>query len=262
MLKQLPAVHRWATTGTPIERDSLHCLYGLIFYLNLDPYTNEELFNLMYNEYQSGKNDDFINVVSTVMWRTCKKNVQHEIHIPKQSEVVHEVTMTDVQKCYYRQAHTQTIPQFTKNVQEYLLRNGPVQLVAKQIAGKTVTVEERTVDPRMKNIFLCKLSNANLNVFLKPLEILRQDCTIVRKHQRIDHKREMVKIILRPEQLHEYLVTKATRETQSAWQAVCSYINGIATIKIAESKYQDAIALFNQVLKQAKDYSKFAVLMP
>lgn len=251
MVAQLPAVHRWATTGTPVEKNSICCLYGLVFFLNLQPYTDERLFDCLFNEYRLGNPEAMIKVLSTVMWRTCKKNVEHEINIPKQTEIMHQVEMTSLQEYFYRQVHVSTKPLFMKNMLAYLSRNAPFQV-------PNGPVTERVIDLTMKNKFLYQLNNATLKIFLEPLRKLRQDCTI----PSIFHQNDQVRVrqTLRPEQLHDHLVTKTSIETKSALRTVCSSINGIAAIKISENKFGEAVGLYKQVLKLATEYTTFVAV--
>lgn len=57
------------------------------------------------------------------------------------------------------------------------------------------------------------------------------------------------------DQLHEHLVSKASIECKSALRTICSSLNGMAAIKIAEMKYDDAMTHYNQVFRLAKDYT-------
>ena len=195
-----------------------------------------------------------IKILSKVMWRTCKKNVEQEINIPKQSNVIHEVEMTDLQKYFYRQEHLAAKPQFMKNVQDYLRRNGPVQLVKRMKNGQLIEVYERVIDLSMKNKFLYQLNNATLNIFLEPLRQLRQDCTIPSIFQK-SNEQTRVKQTLKPAELHEHLVSKTSIEAKSALRTICSTSNGIAALKIAEEKYDEAMRLYKHVLQLAKDYT-------
>ena len=245
MVKQLLAINRWGTTGTPIEKGSILCLYGLVFFLNLSPFTDEKLFNQLFNQP-----DKMIKVLSKVMWRTCKKDVEHEINIPKQTEIVHEIKMTNLQECFYRQAHLSTKPHFMKSMQDYLLRNGPLKFVTQPGGSKAVRV--RTIDLRMKDKYLHELNNATLKIFLEPLRCLRQDCTIPSIVSK-SFDQAKTKITLKPEQLHDHLVSKASLETKSALRTICSSINGIAALKIAEHKFEEALTLYKHVLKLASE---------
>lgn len=217
--------------------------------MNYNPFSNAKIFDCLWNGYRCGKPDEMICILSKVMWRTSKKNVEHEIDIPMQKEVVHEIDMTDLQKCFYQQVHLATIPQFQKSIQDYLLRNGNIEWTPKfgQMVGK------RVVDSSMKDKFLYQLNNATIKKFLEPLRQLRQDCTIPSiMHQSNDQTR--TKQTLRPEQLHEHLVAKTSLEAKSSLRTICSSLNGIAAIRIAQERYDDAINIYEQVLQLAKDY--------
>lgn len=255
MVKLLPAVHRWATTGTPIEKDSIRCLYGLLYFLGFEPFTDEKMFDWLWNEYRLGRHEEMISVLSKVMWRSCKKNVEHEIIIPKQTEIVHRLSMTDLQKYFYHQAHVDIVPQFKKNLHEFLLRNGPIVLVERQKGLEIKTVRERTIDLSMKDKFLYQLNNATLKIFLEPLRRLRQDCTIPSIFQSSSNDQARVKMTLRPEELHEHLVSKTSIETKSALRTIVSSINGMAALRIAEENYDEAVRLYKQVLKYGADYT-------
>lgn len=247
MVKQLPSVHRWATTGTPIEKGSFGCLYGLLFFINFEPFTEESIFMHLLN----GPTSKMVEVLSSVMWRTCKKNVEDEIQIPKQTEVVHRVEMTSLQRVYYKEVHSITKPNFLHNIESYLRRQGP--WVRDVRNNRTILVPSSTYDIALKDRFLCDLDNATMRAFIEPLRRLRQDCTIPTIfHQSNDNSR--IKQILRPEQLHDHLVTKTSLETKSALRTICSSLNGMAALKIAEENFDEAVKLYNQVLKLASDY--------
>lgn len=251
MVKLFNTRFRWATTGTPIEKDSLRCLYGLLFFLDFEPYTNEKVFNVLWNDYRTGHHSEMIKTLAQIMWRTCKKNVESEINIPKQREVIHQVEMSDLQKYFYNQAVIVTRPLFEKNMKDFLVRNGTYNSVLKK----------REIDPSMKNKFLYELNNATLRCFLEPLRNLRQDCTIPNVFQNSNsNDQARVKQTLRPEQLHEHLISKTSIETKSALRTIVSSINGIAALKIAEEKLDESISLYQQVLKLANEYTGFVTV--
>lgn len=244
MVKHLPAVHRWGTTGTPIEKDSIRCLYGLIYFLDFYPYTDSKIFDELWNEYRSGKHENMIHVLSKIMWRTCKKNVAQEINIPAQKEIIHYVSMSDLQKMFYQQVHIITKPEFLKNVQDYLKRHK----IYDKAKGEWV------IDYSIMDQSLHELNNATMRMFLEPLRKLRQDCTIPNLfHQQSDQTR--IKQTLRPEQLQDHLVSKTSIECKSALRTICSSLNGSAALKIAQDKKSEAILMYKQVLRLAKDYT-------
>lgn len=249
MVKQLPAVHRWASTGTPIEKDSISCIYGLLFFITYDPYTEEALFNRLCNEYRAGHHDAIVNVLAKVMWRTCKKDVEDQINIPKQTEVLHQVAMSDLQKYYYRQAHIDSKKMFMENVQDYLLRQAGIGCHQRKMG-----YSDDLIDYTLKDKFLYQLNNATLNIFLEPLRKLRQDCTIPSIYHKTNAQ-SRVKKALKPEELHEHLVSKTSIEAKSQLRTVCSSMNALAAVSIADKKYDEAVNYYKQIMKLAEKYT-------
>lgn len=105
MVNSLPAINRWAVTGTPIERN-ISTLYGLLYFLDYDPFDTWSVWIHYLRLYNQGTHVPLIKILQKVMWRTCKVDVLDEIGIPPQSEVVHYVQMSDLQRFFYRQEHT------------------------------------------------------------------------------------------------------------------------------------------------------------
>lgn len=243
MVKELRAEHRWASTGTPIEKESISCLYGLIFFINYEPYTDEAYFIHICNQYRRGKYEEMIKILSKVMWRTCKKDVEDQINIPKQTEVMHTIDMSDLQKYYYRQAHLITKQHFMENVQDFLFRHAGIGRNERKFGGFV-----DRIDLSLKDKLLYQLNNATLSIFLDPLRNLRQDCTIPSIfHKTNDQTR--VKKVLKPEELHEHLVSKTSIESKSQLRTICSSFNGMAALKLAEEKYDEAVNLYRQIIK-------------
>ncbi|KAL7038671.1 hypothetical protein ACKWTF_009651 [Chironomus riparius] len=245
MVKQLPAVNRWCSTGTPIEKGAVHYLYGLIYFLDLHPYDNSEVFNKLWLDYKNGYPKRLIEMLSKVMWRTCKKDVEHEIQIPEQKEIIHYVEMSDLQKCFYQQVHISTKPEFLRHVQNFLMRN------SREIDPFT---NERRIDHSLMDRKIYELDNTTLKSLMEPLRKIRQDCTIANLFSNTNDQTR-VKQTLRAEQLHEHLVSKASIECKSALRTICSSLNGMAAIKIAEMKYDDAMSYYGQVFRFARDYT-------
>lgn len=248
MVKQLQTVHVWASTGTPIEKDSISCLYGLLFFINYEPFTQEALFNRLCNEYRAGRHEEMIKTLSRVMWRTCKKDVEDQINIPKQTEILHRIDMSDLQKCYYGQAHIDAKRNFLRNVQDFLLRQAGIGRHERKFG-----YSDELIDYNLKDKYLYQLNNATLKIFLEPLRKLRQDCTIPSILHKINDQTR-VKKILKPEELHEHLVSKTSIESKSQLRSICSSINGIAAIKFSEKEYDEAINYYKQILKLADQY--------
>ncbi|CAO1380733.1 unnamed protein product [Diamesa hyperborea] len=243
MVQHLPANYRWGITGTPIEKDSVACLSGLLYFIDYAPYSNNKTFEHLWKQYQSGNRTKLIKVLSHVMWRTSKKDVEDEINIPKQTEVMHYVDMSDLQSCYYKSVHNETQPAFQQNVRNYISRNRIYDDETNDFIN----------DESLLDTNFYKLNNYILRVFLEPLRKLRQDSTIPNLLLQNSEKTE--KQTLRPEQLAEHLITKTSIECKSALRTICSSLNGVAALMIAEEKYEEAVKLYKNVIQMAKEYT-------
>ncbi len=73
------AVHRWAVTGTPIEK-SIDNLYGLLYFMDYEPFTDINIWKKLTLSFKQGDIEPLIDqCLKHVMWRTCKINVWEEI---------------------------------------------------------------------------------------------------------------------------------------------------------------------------------------
>jgi len=55
-------------------------LYGLVLFLNIDPYLWAAWFNkLVWEPYISGNPTPIVDLFSRVMWRNCKEDVASEV---------------------------------------------------------------------------------------------------------------------------------------------------------------------------------------
>lgn len=112
------ANHRWAVTGTPIEK-SIDNLYGLLFFMGYEPFTDVNVWKNLAVAFNQGDIEPLINqCLKNVMWRTCKINVWQEIGIPPQTEIVHNVTMSDSQAFFYSDQHAQCAMAFYEKAQK------------------------------------------------------------------------------------------------------------------------------------------------
>lgn len=101
------AIHRWAVTGTPIEK-SIDNLYGLMSFLGYEPFTDLNIWKNLTNAFNRGDSEPLIDqCLKNIMWRTCKINVWEEIGLPPQTEIVHNITMSDSQAFFYSDQHAQ-----------------------------------------------------------------------------------------------------------------------------------------------------------
>lgn len=69
--------------------------------------------------FNQGDIEPLINqCLKNVMWRTCKINVWQEIGLPPQTEIVHNVTMSDSQAFFYSDQHAQCANAFFEKAQK------------------------------------------------------------------------------------------------------------------------------------------------
>lgn len=114
LVAELPAVHRWAITGTPIDK-SFNDLFGLFCFLNFEPYTHGPTFRRMHHKYTAGENDELVDILWRVMWRTCKtRAVLEEIAIPAQTEIVHYIAPSDLELYFYNEQFVSCYQAFTE----------------------------------------------------------------------------------------------------------------------------------------------------
>lgn len=113
LVAQLSAVHRWAVTGTPIQR-SIDDLYGLICFLGCSPYNEREKWSALVDDFNyRGNIKPLLAALCPIMWRTCKsKDVIEQINIPEQTHLVVNIDMMDLERFNYNIEHTKCLDAF------------------------------------------------------------------------------------------------------------------------------------------------------
>lgn len=120
MVAKLGAQHRWAVTGTPIQK-SMDDLYGLVAFLSCSPYNERNKWLDVLNEFHCRINlRPIIAVLEPIMWRTCKsKAIMSQINIPEQSELVHFIKLSDIEYFHYNAEHAKCWDAFYNNACKY-----------------------------------------------------------------------------------------------------------------------------------------------
>lgn len=102
MASRLHAINRWCVTGTPIGR-SLGDLHGLFTFIREDPYINKKWFKYcLFEPFQMGDKMPMAKAVSNVLWRTSKRFVEHQINIPKQTEICYWIDFSPFEAHLYQ----------------------------------------------------------------------------------------------------------------------------------------------------------------
>lgn len=119
LVAQLSSVHRWAVTGTPIER-SIDDLYGLICFLDCAPYNEREKWLTLSNDFNyRGNIKPLLTALRPIMWRTCKSDdILSQINIPEQAHCVVEISMTNVELLFYNREHAACLDKFCQNIRK------------------------------------------------------------------------------------------------------------------------------------------------
>lgn len=141
-----------------------------------------------------------IFVFGKVMWRSSKADVLHELEIPPQTEIIHSITMSDLQNYYYRMEHERCEVQFKTNITKF----------------------ERSRIGGIPNLY--KMNPRNIKSVLEPLRKLRHDITVPSLTNRIEHS--TTRKLLTPMELMQHLLSNKELECKSALRSIASDLNG------------------------------------
>lgn len=232
MVKTLSTVHRWAVTGTPIEK-SINNLHGLLFFLDCFPYNEFSVWSRLAEPFIfNGDSGPLVEgVLQHIMWRTCKRHVLEQLGIPAQTHRCHKIILSDVQKIFYRDQHEQCRMAFLEQVDK-MERWG-------------------WLDNSESSSNMAKLNPQRLKILLEPLRKLRQDCTVpsvLVKGDQLASKR-----LLSPDELYSHLFLNNEMEAKSELRSIVSSLNGLAGIAQLVSDFAVAEKYYKAVLARAAE---------
>lgn len=195
MAHQLNAVHRWAVTGTPIQKN-ISDLYGLVEYLKLSPYNDFYTWkNLLFYPYLHGEKEALLSFLSKVLWRSIKLDVLTQIDIPPQTILEHWFEFSAVEKYFYKKEHSCAADDFLDKLKNF-----------------------ESLDIRLKS-----MDKHLLNKILAPLLALRQACV----HPHSVRGRYLAKSKVNSmEDLLEALIKKNVKECEESLRATLASLNG------------------------------------
>ena len=223
MALRLSGVNKWCVTGTPVGK-SLNDLYGLLLFLQYDPYLVESWWKLgVFEPYCSGDKGPMLNVLRSILWRTCKRDVLDQIDIPDQKNEIHWLQFSPVEEHFYRRQHIDI--------------------------SRDVVAKLRKLDPGTK---LSALDRQSLSTLLLPLLKLRQACC----HPQAVRGQFMSlqKSTMTMDQLLEQLISKARNEAEECHRLYIAALNGMAGVDIIQEKWSDAVDKYREVLRSAEEH--------
>uniref|UniRef100_G1NIU1 E3 ubiquitin-protein ligase SHPRH n=1 Tax=Meleagris gallopavo TaxID=9103 RepID=G1NIU1_MELGA len=105
MALRLSGINRWCVSGTPVQR-GLEDLYGLVLFLGIDPYWVKHWWDqLLYRPYCRKNSQPLYSLIAKIMWRSAKKDVIDQIQIPPQTENIHWLHFSPVERHFYHRQH-------------------------------------------------------------------------------------------------------------------------------------------------------------
>ncbi|XP_017135922.1 E3 ubiquitin-protein ligase SHPRH isoform X1 [Drosophila miranda] len=224
MVRMLPAVNRWAVTGTIDDLPPLLQFVG--FNEACQPpaawQTVDKSFQLNHNP------KPLLDLLEHSLWRTCMSKVKHELGIPPQTEVVHRLELSNVESLYYREEHNKCHEQFLQ-----------------EVAKNTHHNEDNSSR-------LAAISPQLLRIILKPFLRIRKTCSVPVVNNNSLHTLSF----LDPQDLLNHLISNNENECKKQLRSWASAYNGSAAIYFIRKHYHQAIRQYKLLLKLAADYNK------
>ncbi|CAG0914037.1 unnamed protein product [Notodromas monacha] len=255
MARRIPAQLRWCVTGTPVQR-SLRDVYGLFAFLDAEPWARWRWFE----QLLLVSSVDLVAALARVLWRTCKKDVLHELQIPSRTDTVHRLYFSAVEEHYYRSLHLRCS-----------------QAALSKIAS---------LPPQIQRARLGELHPNLVKNLMAPLAFLRLACchpSLVTSSgdgapRRVVSRRGVRR---RPEPGNELAVGEGSAPSSSAYykcgsvhelldqllrrtkveaeemlRSIASAANGLAGLSILKEDTEAAVAQYKLVLKMASEFEE------
>ncbi|KAK3927321.1 E3 ubiquitin-protein ligase SHPRH [Frankliniella fusca] len=224
MVSRFTSVHRWAVTGTPIQK-SLQDLFGLIVFLCIEPYCNlQDWKAALYEPFCNGNKVPMYTLLANIMWRSSKVDVLDQIQIPQQTELLCWNDFSPVEQHFYLRTHQECSNDFIEKLSKFESLDWTLESL------KVVTV----------------------NYILGPLLRLRQACShpqAVRGNVITAQKKTMTMT-----ELLEALIKKTVIEAQEALRKHVASLNAIAGLHIICNEFVTAAEKYREVLQIAEEY--------
>ncbi|XP_069462819.1 E3 ubiquitin-protein ligase SHPRH [Ambystoma mexicanum] len=226
MALRLTGINRWCVSGTPVQR-GLEDLYGLVLFLGIDPFWVRHWWDrLLYRPYCRKNPQPLYQLMSRIMWRSAKKDVLDQIQIPPQTEDVHWLHFSPVERHFYHRQH------------EVCCQDALLKL--RKISDWTIK--------------LGSLDRRTVTSILYPLLRLRQACC----HPQAVRGEflPLQKSTMTMEELLTSLQKKCRTECEEAHRQLVCALNGLAGIHIIKGEYPLAVDMYREVLRSSEEHKE------
>ncbi|NXK22697.1 SHPRH ligase, partial [Arenaria interpres] len=226
MALRLSGINRWCVSGTPVQR-GLEDLYGLVLFLGVDPYWVKHWWDqLLYRPYCRKNPRPLYSLIAKIMWRSAKKDVIDQIQIPPQTENVHWLHFSPVERHFYHRQH---------------------EVCCQDALAKLRKISDWTLK-------LSSLDRRTVTSILYPLLRLRQACC----HPQAVRGEflPLQKSTMTMEELLMSLQKKCRTECEEAHRQLVCALNGLAGIHIIKGEYALAAELYREVLRSSEEHKE------
>ncbi|NWR19294.1 SHPRH ligase, partial [Emberiza fucata] len=226
MALRLSGINRWCVSGTPVQR-GLEDLYGLVLFLGVDPYWVKHWWDqLLYRPYCRKNPRPLYSLIAKIMWRSAKKDVLDQIQIPPQTENIHWLHFSPVERHFYHRQH---------------------EVCCQDALAKLRKISDWTLK-------LSSLDRRTVTSILYPLLRLRQACC----HPQAVRGEflPLQKSTMTMEELLASLQKKCRTECEEAHRQLVCALNGLAGIHIIKEEYALAAELYREVLRSSEEHKE------
>ncbi|KAG8583488.1 hypothetical protein GDO81_008442 [Engystomops pustulosus] len=224
MALRLYGVNRWCVSGTPVQR-GLEDLFGLVLFLGVDPYWVKHWWDqLLYRPYCRRNPFPLYRVIAKIMWRSAKKDVIDQIQIPEQTEDVHWLHFSPVERHFYHRQH---------------------EVCCQDALAKLRKISDWSLK-------LSSLDRRTVSSILYPLLRLRQACC----HPQAVRGEflPLQKSTMTMEELLTSLQKKCRTECEESHRQLVCALNGLAGIHIIKGEYPMGAELYREVLRSSEEH--------
>uniref|UniRef100_A0A8C3KVU7 E3 ubiquitin-protein ligase SHPRH n=1 Tax=Chrysolophus pictus TaxID=9089 RepID=A0A8C3KVU7_CHRPC len=226
MALRLSGINRWCVSGTPVQR-GLEDLYGLVLFLGIDPYWVKHWWDqLLYRPYCRKNSQPLYSLIAKIMWRSAKKDVIDQIQIPPQTENIHWLHFSPVERHFYHRQH---------------------EVCCQDALAKLRKISDWTLK-------LSSLDRRTVTSILYPLLRLRQACC----HPQAVRGEflPLQKSTMTMEELLTSLQKKCRTECEEAHRQLVCALNGLAGIHIIKGEHTLAAELYREVLRSSEEHKE------